>query len=140
MLKCACCGCTVHEKCLDCPSYHIITTDSQFGCSRSFVLLCIDIICPSCLIGLNSDKKSRSKAASLSHCCVCGMSGGFMVLTVDNRWVHKRCGLLLRNSIYNSIESYYSKGDITNMMKAMSRTLAQFVIPSPENMGLVSNE
>ena len=142
MLKCACCGCSVHEKCLDCPSYHIIANDSQFGCPHLFILLLVDIICPSCLVGLNPDRKSHShsKIVFSSQCCVCGLSGGFMVLTVDNCWVHKRCGLLLRNSIYNNAESYYSKGGIMNMGKAMSRTLAQFIIPSPENMGLVSNE
>ena len=32
MMKCCCCGCVIHEKCLDCPSYHIITSDSQFAC------------------------------------------------------------------------------------------------------------
>ena len=32
MLKCTCCGCTVHEKCLDCPAYHVITYDTHFGC------------------------------------------------------------------------------------------------------------
>lgn len=95
------------------------------------------------MLGLRSGEALRSVSAvrcSFAKCCVCDLDGGFMVLTVDNRWVHKRCGILLRNSIYNNIESYYSKTGITNMNKAMTRTLVQFVIPSPENLGMVSNE
>lgn len=32
MLKCVECGCVIHEKCLDCPSYHVVSSDSQFSC------------------------------------------------------------------------------------------------------------
>ena len=38
MMKCCCCGCVIHEKCLDCPSYHIFSTDNQFACPYYFLL------------------------------------------------------------------------------------------------------
>lgn len=37
MIKCCCCDCVIHEKCLDCPSYHILSTDSQFACPYYFL-------------------------------------------------------------------------------------------------------
>lgn len=90
---------------------------------------------------MNQKVPSHTKRMSyMGSCAICGLSGGFMVMTVDNQWIHKRCGLLLRNTIYNNNESYFSRNGITSKEEAMKRTIVQFVLPMPENMGLVSNE
>lgn len=100
-------------------------------------------MCPNCLLGLNAGYKLHHKAHpsyKLGECAICGLTQGFMVLTINGQWVHKRCALLLRNSIYNSKESYFSKAGISSPADAANRTLVQFAIPSPECFGLVSND
>lgn len=37
MLKCVECGCAIHEKCLDCLSYHVVSSSSQFTCPYSYL-------------------------------------------------------------------------------------------------------
>ena len=74
-------------------------------------------------------------------CAVCGGRTGYFVLTVDGVLVHKKCGLLLRGSVYTTLHSQMMTeiGPIFRSPSAEERTLVQFVLPSIDCMGLQSN-
>ena len=74
-------------------------------------------------------------------CAVCGVRSGFLVLTVDGLLVHKKCGLLLRGSIYSTHRSQLAT-ELNPYLRSPTmeeRTLVQFVLPSEDCMGLLSN-
>ena len=76
-----------------------------------------------------------------SCCSVCGGSTGYFVLTVDGALVHKKCGLLLRGSVYSTLHSQMMTeiSPIFRSPSAEERTLVQFVLPSIDCMGLLNN-
>ena len=110
-----------------------------------------DFVCSMCLlgsIGLERQVAAFLRAVPASHvpsphaCCfVCGGRTGYFVLTVDGVLVHKKCGLLLRGSVYSTLHSQMMTeiSPIFRSPSAEERTLVQFVLPAVDCMGLQSN-
>ena len=99
-------------------------------------------------IGLERQVAAFLRAVPASHvpsphaCCfVCGGRTGYFVLTVDGVLVHKKCGLLLRGSVYSTLHSQMMTeiSPIFRSPSAEERTLVQFVLPAVDCMGLQSN-
>ena len=141
LLKCVGCGVAVHESCMDLGHVQVLAQDDTF----------LYYLCTACLLGSDGLEKqvtSFLRSVPASHvptphacCAVCGVRSGFLVLTVDGLLVHKKCGLLLRGSIYSTHRSQLAT-DLNPYLRSPTieeRTLVQFVLPSEDCMGLLSN-
>ena len=110
----------------------------------------IDFICIRCLRGHSSSE----------GCQLCSHSRGYLVYTIDGQLIHKRCGLLLHNSIYHSQgsllpshhhrhflsspTSFSPSSSSSSLSSSLSspgivRSFTQFVLPEPKNRSLLKN-
>ena len=88
-------------------------------------------------LSLSSSVRSLSShQQSSDHCVLCGDSDGYLVLTTDGFWIHKRCGLLLRGVVYHLQGSVFAK-DSNYQIESYLRTFVQFVLPPSECLGLL---
>lgn len=90
-------------------------------------------ICMRCLRSCAPSLRAASRLLLNETCLLCGHSRGYLVYTTDGYLVHKRCGLLLRGSIYHLQGSVFSA---KTGVSAPQRTFIQFVLPPRKCWGI----
>lgn len=156
---CCVCGCSIHDVCFDMNDYEPLLEWQNIKCRMGDKRdSCIDFVCLRCLQGqgmevhgkISTSRSIASRSVSLSssirsyssyqqpseHCLLCGDSDGYLVLTTDGLWIHKRCGLLLRGVVYHLQGSVFAK-DSNYRIESYLRTFVQFVLPPSECLGLL---
>ena len=93
----------------------------------------IVFICMRCLRSCAPSPRAASRLLLNETCLLCGHSRGYLVYTTDGYLVHKRCGLLLRGSIYHLQGSVFTA---RTGVSAMQRTFIQFVLPPRKCWGI----
>ena len=86
-----------------------------------------------CLRSCAPSLRAASRLLLNETCLLCGHSRGYLVYTTDGYLVHKRCGLLLRGSIYHLQGSVFSA---KTGVSAPQRTFIQFVLPPRKCWGV----
>lgn len=121
--KCVCCGCCVHEQCLDFVDQWCIYQDANFHCLIYSLLSLLDFMCLRCLLadpltnyplvsqyGSNTDDSiavSNRRACMDAGCCsLCGRSEGYLTRASNGSLVHKLCAQVLQGVSYNPVNSY----------------------------------
>ncbi|KAK8801095.1 hypothetical protein WA588_001921 [Blastocystis sp. NMH] len=120
---CCVCGCHVHASCFDVSDY--VPLYSRGGIHF--------FICMRCLRSCAPSLRAASRLLLNETCLLCGHSRGYLVYTTDGYLVHKRCGLLLRGSIYHLQGSVFSA---KTGVSAPQRTFIQFVLPPRKCWGI----
>ena len=90
-------------------------------------------ICMRCLRSGAPSLRAASRLLLNETCLLCGHSRGYLVYTTDGYLVHKRCGLLLRGSIYHLQGSVFTAKAGAS---ALQRTFIQFVLPPRKCWGV----